>query len=99
MIIGTTPTHEFTIPSELSEFNEIHIIYAQNDKIVLLKTKEDCTIEENKISVQLTQDETFRFDPEEDVYIQVRLLIGREALSSGIVRVKCQKCLETEILK
>lgn len=99
MIIGTTPTHEFVIPSELTQFNEIHIIYAQNDKIVLLKTKENCTIEKNKISVQLTQDETFRFDPDKDVEIQLRLLIGREVLSSGIVKVKCQKCLETEILK
>lgn len=99
MIIGTTPTHKFIFPEEVTNITEIHVIYSQGDRIILVKTLEDCTIEGNEIKVRLTQEETFRFRHDSNIDIQLRVRKGNDVFSSEITTVEPYKCLEREILE
>lgn len=63
MYRATTPTQRFTFPRDLSEFKTILVTYKQKGKIVMEKTKEDLTIDGNKASFVLTQEETNAFSP------------------------------------
>lgn len=59
MFRATTPTHKFcfgTINPEL--FKEILLTYAQNDKVVLEKKKQDLVITSEEITVKLPKEET-----------------------------------------
>ena len=99
MIKGTTPTHIFTIPFDTSVLDKVKITYAQNDAIVLTKTTENCALEENKISVTLTQEDTFAFDHKKAVEIQLRVLTKNgEVLTSLPEKVGVAKCLDDEVL-
>jgi hypothetical protein len=59
---GTTPTHIFTIPPEITNIVDLRIVYAQNREVRLTKKMEDCAIEQNTITVTLSQTDTFKFD-------------------------------------
>ena len=97
---GTTPTHEFQIPFSANEIRQVMIVYTQGDKEILCKNTEDVTLGEKKVSVTLTQEETFLFDHKQNVRIQVRVLthVG-DALSSNIITVDVEECLNDEVLQ
>lgn len=96
---GTTPTHTFTLPIPLEGFKVIRIVYAQNDKVIVRKDKEDCEIEGNKIVTRLTQRETLRFDDKEKVEIQIRFLTyDGEASKTEIKTTSATRCLDDEVL-
>ena len=59
---GTTPTHTFTLPFEIPEGSSIRIVYAQNDKIIIERTTETCTVDGKVITVRLTDKETLCVD-------------------------------------
>lgn len=100
MIQGTTPTHIFSLPVDASAVKELRIIYAQKEKPVLVKTTQDCTLEDKAATVRLTQQETFAFDRAYDVEIQLRLLTwGDDALASEIIRTTVGGCLGNEVMK
>jgi hypothetical protein len=61
VIRGTTPTHEFELPCSQALIEDVRVIYGQKGKALFTKTKDDCTIEDNKISISLIQEETFLF--------------------------------------
>lgn len=79
---GTTPTLTFTLPYEIA-ISTLYITFVQRDKTVLEKTENDATIDKNKITLNLTQDETLLFqssptamtlsDLPQPVYIQLRI--------------------------
>lgn len=99
MIRGTTPLHVFTLPINTALCKEIKITYAQDDHPVLMKKKNDCTLNGNTVSVRLTQQDTFLFDHEKNVQIQVRVLtLTGEALCSTVKRITVGRCLESEVL-
>ena len=62
MIRGSTPTHTFTVPFDLIPGTKVRIVYAQNNKIILERETETCTVTKNVISIDLTSDETLLFD-------------------------------------
>lgn len=96
---GTTPTHEFYLEFGTDMLKAVEITYKQNDVIVLQKHIEDCTLEDNKITCKLTQEDTFKFDEESCVEVQLRVLtIGEDVLASDVVRVCCDECLSEEVL-
>lgn len=84
---GTTPTHIFLTDIDLTPAEAIYITYAQKRgrdapkcgclrddpdvMVVLEKTLPDITVEEDKITTRLTQEETLRFDDSDDVLIQI----------------------------
>ena len=99
MIQGTTPKHTFNIPFDTSMIDKVRILYAQNDNLVVVKTKEDCEITDKAIITTLTQEDTFKFDKNTDVEIQIRILTkGGDAPASIPIKVGVTKCLETEVI-
>jgi hypothetical protein len=100
MIRGTTPTHIFTIPFDTALIADLRISYAQCGKEVVVKKKEDATLDGQTITVKLSQEETFNFDCSKRVLVQVRVLtLGGEAVSSEVMVVSVEQCLNNEVLK
>lgn len=100
MIKGTTPTHVFTLPFDTGSVKTVQIIYAQSGAVKLTKGNKDCTLDGNKVSVKLTQEDTFLFTFGVRVDIQVRVLtIGGDALASRVTHVLCEDCLSDEVLQ
>ena len=99
MMPGTTPIHLFNLPFDTDMVDKVKITYLQNDKEVLTKTKADCALDGNTVSVTLTQEDTFRFNSKKEVEIQIRVLtLGGEVLGSIPVKVGVSKCLDNEVL-
>lgn len=99
MTQGTTPTHFFSIPFEKETIREVWVTYAQDGKAILTKKTSDCTIENQEIIVSLTQEDTFLFDHEKDVQIQIRVLtITGQALASQTFYVDVGRCLNPEVI-
>lgn len=99
MIRGTTPTHTFTLPFDVSMVQKIRILYAQNGAVKLVKTKDDCALEGNTVQVRLTQEDTFCLDSRYVAEVQVRILTpGGDALASAPIRLDVIRLLECEVL-
>ena len=99
MIRGTTPKHIFKLPFDVSVIDEVRIIYAQGDTQIVVKDTADCTLERNTISVTLTQEDTFKFDCNQCVQLQVRVLTKEgESIASTIKHIGVDKCLDEEVL-
>ncbi|MGF6375131.1 putative nucleic-acid-binding protein [Clostridiales Family XIII bacterium PM5-7] len=96
IVRGTTPTHNFAMPFSIEDISEVIIAYVQDDEIVIEKEKGDIELdlENNIMSVQLSQEETLRFAVKDKyidniVLIQVRvILIDNYAYASDIIREK-----------
>ncbi len=100
MIRGTTPLHVFTLPFSTDLVEKVRVIYSQKDEIVLRKEGETCTLNDTNVSVKLSQEETFLFNCNYPVDIQIRVLMkSGDALTSLPQRVGLDKCLENEVLK
>lgn len=100
MTRGTTPIHTFYLEDYNTDIiSKIRILYAQNDKNILIKEEKDCDFEGNTITTKLTQEETYLFDDKQIVQIQLHILTTtNESLVSDIERIKVEKCLDTEVL-
>ena len=102
MIRGTTPKHIFTTNIDSSTIKELRIIYSQNNQTILTKTKQDCKFDDingHIITVELTQEETFKFDSSRILDIQLRLKTNdNEVLSTDIISVSVDKCLDNTVL-
>ena len=96
---GTTPKHTFTLPFSVEDIDSIHILYSQDERVRLKKTKSDCILDGNKVSVTLSQEETFRFMRGKKVYIQIRILRRDSALASEIMNMTIDDSLEDEVLR
>lgn len=97
MIRGTTPTHTFTLPLDVDTIDEVHIIYSQLGEVKIRKTKKDCVMCGNKISLKLSQCETLKFI-HTSVDLQIRILRQGTVLASKVFRLNCDKCLENEVI-
>lgn len=99
MFKGTTPTHIFNVSIDTTLIKEVKIIYSQRDKEVLSKRIGDCTIEKGVIKVRLSQEDTFLFEGNTVVTIQIRVLTtGGDALISEPIMISVGKCLDNEVL-
>ena len=68
---GTTPTHTFTSDIDLRAATVLFITYSQKGHVVIEKSLEDVTINEDSVVTTLTQAETLRLITG-DVNIQIR---------------------------
>ena len=100
MIRGTTPTHTFTFSVDPSEIKDFVISYAQNDKIVLEKRKDDCTIsDDGKVEIMLTQEETLMFEHGVMVEMQTKALLNDGlTVVSNIIGTTVSRVLNEEVL-
>ncbi|MBR5835593.1 MAG: hypothetical protein IKY66_05450 [Bacteroidales bacterium] len=97
MIRGTTPTHSFTLPINVDTIDEIHIIYSQNGRVKVRKTKKDCAMWDNKVELKLSQNETLNFT-HAPVQMQVRIMRQDTVMASKVFTLNCGKCLENEVM-
>ena len=75
MIRGTTPIHIFELPFAASEIEKCSVTYKQGRDIKLKKTTEECILEEARIIVNLTQEDTLKFNSCTYVEIQLKVKI------------------------
>lgn len=99
MYRGTTPTNTFrTGDIDLSTADVVYITYKQRGKVVVEKTKTDCTFGENSVSVTLTQEDTLKFT-ENDVLIQIRArFAGGRAIASNIIETPAMAILKEGVI-
>lgn len=98
MRLGTTPTHTFDVPFPVDTIRDLRIVYAQAGSEVLVKEKYDCEMEGHQITVKLTQEDTFLFNPNLYVEAQIRVLtIEGEVMASDIVRINPYRVLGEEV--
>ena len=96
---GTTPTHIFTLSVNPSTLKTVLITYAQDGKIIVEKTLDDCEVSGNTISVTLTQTDTLAIRATGYVQVQVRAITeDGEALTSNIMRAVMEPALNQEVL-
>ena len=103
MTRGTTPTHTFTLPDDLTSatISALYITYAQGSKTVLEKTISDVTINGGVITCTLTQADTLKFEVLDQhcgcdkVAIQVRMKTSDgTAMASDIMRIPVMDVLK-----
>lgn len=100
MVVATTPTHEFELSIGRETIKKMSITYSQNESVVLEKTEDDISWNGNVASVTLTQEETLKFDPEESVQIQFRVLSYNDAvIPSPTFIVPVGRVLNPEVLE
>ena len=99
MIRGTTPTHIFTTDIDLRGAAVLFLTYKQNQAKVLEKNIEDVTIEEDKITVTLTQQETLMFNTTMRVEMQIRVRFpDGSALASDIMHAPVERILKGGVI-
>ncbi len=99
MIRGTTPTHTFTLPFDVSAIKEIKITYAQGGKQIFCKRREDCVLDGMTVQTTLTQEETFMLDCKRLVEVQIRVrTVEGEVVATDPIPVTVGKCLDDEVL-
>jgi hypothetical protein len=97
---GTTPTHTFILPFDTGQVKSVRIVYAQADKVVLVKITDNCTLEGNTVTCKLSQKDTLGFDDMKNVNIQLRVLLhDGTALASDIETVFVSSCLDDEVIE
>lgn len=93
---GTSETHTFIFPFMRSMVETLYITYQQMGSTVVEKTLLDCMFTDNKITVQLTQEDTLKMLARQKVLIQIR---GRLANDTPIVSNIVQAKVDGELLK
>lgn len=99
MIKGTTPLHIFNVPIEASVISNVEITYSQADEVILKKGVSECLIEDNRIAVVLSQEDTLKFNHKRRVQIQLRVkTVDDKVLSSSVIQREIEQCLSGEVL-
>lgn len=102
MIRATTPTHIFTIESniDLSTAKNIRLTYAQDGFIVLDKNKNDLLINGKTMTYSLSQEDTLLFNINSLVEIQITVNTSEGiVMKSGIISIRADRALNTEVFE
>ena len=96
---GTTPKLTFTIPFDTSRIQCFRVVFAYRNEPILTKDEKSCSCSGNKITVPLTQEETFLFgcDSIHQVQMRVKLSDG-SVINSEIIHISVDRCLDKEVL-
>lgn len=94
MIRGTTQTLTFNIGIDTKEISQIWLTFSHfdnNDSEIFTKTIEDVILEDKKISINLSQEDTLKLNPynmrDIPIYIQLRALLkDNSAVASNIIQ-------------
>ena len=97
---GTTPTHTFLLPFDSNEVKILELTYAQHDVVLLTKTLDDCILENNTVTIELSQEDTFKFDCSSQIQMQLRVLTTtNQAYATEIYLAKIERSLSKEVLQ
>lgn len=100
MYRGTTPTLSFNFDFNLDGFDitALYISFKQESYIVIEKTLEDLEINQNKVTIRLTQQETLKMNPSKVVYIQGRIKIGEQAFATNVIKTTVGEILKEGVI-
>ena len=99
MIRGTTPLLEFIIPFDTDQLAEAFVTLSQNGAVVVDKALSECNCNGNRMSVQLTQEETLKLQCDCITEIQIRArTIAGEAIASQIIRERTDRILKDGVI-
>ena len=97
---GTTPVISVGVPVSPENIKLLRIIFSQGGRVVLVKEKHDCVIEDGVASFKMRQEDTFRFYADMLAKAQIRILTAEDdAPGSYIFDVLVKDCLEDEVMK
>lgn len=100
MIRGTTPTITIEVDQDCTAFELLEVTFSQADEVILTKKINDCAIDGNNITVNLTEEETLLFDCHKNpVKIQIRAGIGKSRLASNIMHTTAEMILKDGCLE
>ena len=95
---ASTPRHEFTLPLDTALVSKFLLTYAQNDNIILEKTKDNMDVSGNVWAVTLTQEEANLFS-NGFAYAQIRVLTpGGQSYASDPMRFYVGEVFNDEVL-
>lgn len=96
----TTPEHIFELDIDADVIEKIYITYAQDGNIIVEKTGDDVSLENHCAIVELTQEETQRFNPNiKIVDLQIRVIDkANHSIASDILHLSLQDVLNDEVL-
>lgn len=101
MIIGSTPTYTFTLPTAMEDVAEVKVTFAQGS-VAVSKKLADCQMAENILTLKLSQEDTLSFC-EGVVEIQIKVLISKgddmNVLVSDPMYDQATRCLDEEVLE
>ena len=96
---GCTCKNTFSFPYPKGVVEAIRITYSQNGVVLLQKELPDCTFSENEVSVNLTQEDTLKFDSSKIIKIQIKVkLAGGAIVKSNIVETIADDALCCEVI-
>ena len=96
---GTTPTHVFKVPVDLTNAEVVYMTYKQDDRKIVEKTKDDMDITEDQITLTLTQADTLAFADNKEVKIQCRARYpDGKAIGSKVKKVPACEILKEGII-
>lgn len=96
---GATITNIFNVEEDFTSAVECYVTYNQNGRTVLEKDIDEVTIEADKISVDMTQEDTLRFIENRPVEIQIRIkMADQAALVSRIIRTTASELLKEGVI-
>lgn len=96
---GTTPTHIFETDIDLTDVEVMYITYTQHNKPVLTKELDDITVEPDKVTVTLTQEDTLRFCSNDYVSIQIRARFPDDsAIASEVIETSVDAILKNGVI-
>lgn len=95
MVRGTTPTLKFIFPVNTNLIEKCYITFVQGRDTVLEKTKEDCEVLETELHLPLTQEETLKFDDNDEIEIQIRVkTTDGKARATQIIKTHASRILK-----
>ena len=96
---GTTPTHIFTLPFDVSIITDVRVIYSQ-EKVVKIRRKgiEECSMVGNDITLKLTREETMKLNSSKLVNIQLEIWTpGNDVMVSDPILKSIDECFDDEV--
>lgn len=100
MIRGTTPRLVFAFDYTIDFIKALRITFMQNGENKVEKKEQDVTLEDNKITVKLSQEDTLAFSENEIVEVQLKVLTTEgDVLATDKYKLRVQDILNEEILE
>ena len=78
---GTTPTITFKLPFQTDQISDVEIYFTQKS-FLFQKNYEDCSFEENRLSVTLSQEETLQLNEGLSLRLQLRFVFTNGAIGA-----------------
>ena len=100
VVRGTTPEHEFDVPYSLEMIKDVRVTYAQGKKTVFTKKLYNCRIENGKVYIALTQEETLMFVPNKPLEIELKILLfnNKVVVSEEPILLRVVDTLNEEVM-